>query len=161
MSEPRASRPNLPGYGIVSEHEGEGLLDWSWARERLASARNYFLATTCPDGRPHLMVVWGLFLDDLFLFSTGRQSRKGKNLAADPRCAVAPEGAEEAVLLEGVARELDDPGLRARWVTEYQRKYDWDVASMSEPVFVVQPHRVFGQIEKTFTKSATRWTFAG
>jgi pyridoxine/pyridoxamine 5'-phosphate oxidase len=159
--EPRASRPNLPGYGIVAENEGEGLLPWSWARERLASARNYFLATTSPEGRPHLMVVWGLFLDDQFLFSTSRESRKGRNLAQNPRCSVAPDGAEEAVLLEGVASDLADPSLRERWVREYKSKYDIDVSGMSEGVFVVRPERVFGQIEKTFTKSATRWTFSG
>ncbi len=159
MSEPRASRPNMQGYGIVAENEGEGLLPWSWARERLAKARNYFIATTCPDGRPHLTVIWGLFLDDQFLFSTGRQSRKGRNLAANARCSVAPEGAEEAVLLEGTVSELADDALRARWGTEYQAKYDWDVSKMSEPVYVVKPVRVFGQIEETFTQSATRWTF--
>src|SRR5579859_2143003 len=98
MSEPRANRPNLPGYGIATDGE---LLPWSWARERLARTRNYFIATTCPDGRPHLSVIWGLFLDDEFLFSTGRQSRKGKNLAQNPRCSIAPGDADEAVLLDG------------------------------------------------------------
>jgi pyridoxine/pyridoxamine 5'-phosphate oxidase len=157
MSEPRASRPNLPGYGI--DAGTESLLQWSWAREKMTRARNYFLATTCPDGRPHMMVVWGLFLDDQFLFSTGHQSRKGKNLAADPRCVVTPDDGEEAVIFEGVAGELVDPQLRARWVAEYQAKYNIDVSSMPDPVLVVRGVRVFGQIEKTFTQTATRWTF--
>jgi hypothetical protein len=156
MSEPRASRPNMPGYGIADEGE---LLPWSWARDKLTQARNYFIATTCPDGRPHLSVVWGLFLDDQFLFSTGRDSRKGKNLAHDPRCSIAPGDADEAVLLDGVARALDDDGLRARWVAEYKTKYDIDVSSMPDAPYVVKPVRVFGQIEETFTKTATRWTF--
>jgi hypothetical protein len=159
MSEPRASRPNLQGYGIVDENEGKGLLPWSWARERLARARNYFIATASPDGRPHLSVVWGLFIDDLFLFSTGRESRKGRNLAANPRCSIAPDDGEEAVLLEGTVSDLADDALRARWVTEYKDKYNIDVGGMTEPVHVVKPVRVFGQIEETFTQSATRWTF--
>ena len=29
----------------------------------------------------------------------------------------------------------------------------------SEPVYRVRPKRVFGLIEKTFPKTATRWTF--
>jgi len=154
---PRASRPNMPDYGI--ETEGE-LLPWSWAQERLARARNYFIATSGPDGRPHLSVIWGLFLDDQFLFSTGQKSRKGQNLAANPRCSIAPDDGEEAVLLDGTVSHLADDSLRARWVTEYKLKYDIDVSGMSsEPVFVVKPIRVFGQIEKTFTKTATRWSF--
>src|SRR4051812_37041343 len=138
MSTPRASRPNLPDYGIVAENEGEGLLPWSWAQERLAAARNYFIGTTCPDGRPHLMVVWGLFLDDRFLFSTSARSRKAKNLAAEPRCTVTPDNGEEAVILEGVAGPLEDAALRARWVAAYQAKYGIDVGAMADPVFLVR-----------------------
>jgi PPOX class probable F420-dependent enzyme len=156
---PRGSRPNMPGYGIVPENEGEGLLPWAWAQERLARARNYFLATTRPDGGPHVMVVWGLWLDDTFQFSTGRASRKAKNLAADPRCVVCPEGAEEAVVVEGVASDLSDSAARRRFFTAYQSKYGMDVSTMGEPIYVVEPRTVFGQIEKTFTKSATRWRF--
>jgi pyridoxine/pyridoxamine 5'-phosphate oxidase len=156
---PHASRPNMPGYGIVPENEGEGLLPWSWAQERLAKARNYFLATTRPDGGPHVMVVWGLWLDDTFQFSTGKTSRKAKNLAADPRCVVCPEGAEEAIVVEGVAEDLAQEPLRRRFFEAYEAKYGMDVSTMGEPLYLVKPRRVFGQIEKTFTKSATRWQF--
>ncbi|MGD0530195.1 MAG: hypothetical protein ABSE49_33985 [Polyangiaceae bacterium] len=41
----------------------------------------------------------------------------------------------------------------------YQAKYATDASTMGQPVFVVQPRTVFGQIEKTFTQTATRWTF--
>jgi pyridoxine/pyridoxamine 5'-phosphate oxidase len=148
----------MPGYGIVSESEGDGLLPWSWAEGLLASARNYFLATTRPDGRPHVMVIWGLWQEESFRFSTGKTSRKAKNLAENPHCVVTIEGGEEAVIVEGVATAIA-PADVARFNEAYKTKYDWDVSSMSEPVYVVKPRVVFGQIEKTFTKSATRWTF--
>jgi pyridoxine/pyridoxamine 5'-phosphate oxidase len=156
---PRASRPNLPGYGIVGETEGKGLLPFSWAAERLAKARNYFLSTVRPDGSPHVMVIWGVWLDDRFYFSTGKGSRKARNLAVNPRCVVVPEDGREAIIVEGQASELKDRGELDRFNREYQRKYDWDVSSMSEPVFVVKPSVAYGQIEETFTQSATRWQF--
>jgi len=159
---PSASRPNMPGYGIVGETEGDGLLPWSWARERLGVARNYFLATVTdgPTGpRPHVMVVWGLWLDDTFQFSTGRASRKGKNLAANPRCVITVEGGVEAVIVEGVAADLSDRAALDRFASAYQAKYEWDMSAHAEPVYVVRPLLAFGQIEATFTKSATRWTF--
>jgi pyridoxine/pyridoxamine 5'-phosphate oxidase len=156
---PRASRPNLPGYGLAAEEEGEGLLPWSWAAERLEAARNYFLATTRPDGRPHVMVIWGLWLDGAFYFSTGRQSRKARNLAANPNCVVVPDDGEEAVILEGVVGEVGDREVLDRFVKAYQAKYAWDVSGMDEPIFAARPRVVYGQIEKTFTKSATRWQF--
>ena len=49
------------------------------------------------------MPVWGVWLDDAFFFSTGRKSRKGQNLAANPACTVANDDGEEAVIVEGVA----------------------------------------------------------
>ena len=52
--EPKADRPFMPGYGI--SEASEGILPWSWAEERLANSRNYYLATARRDGRPHLMV---------------------------------------------------------------------------------------------------------
>lgn len=149
----------MPGYGIVSAAEGDGLLPWSWARERLAKARNYFLATTRPGGAPHVMPVWGLWIDDTFRFSTGKTSRKAKNLAAQPRCVVVPEDGEEAVMVEGLASPLSGKEQLAAFFAAYQVKYDYDVSSMDGPLYVVTPSVVYGQIEKTFTKSATRWTF--
>lgn len=149
----------MPGYGIVGADEGDGLLPWSWARERLAKARNYFLATTRPGGAPHVMPIWGLWIDDTFQFSTGKTSRKAKNLAAEPRCVVVPEDAEQAVIVEGIASELAGKGTLAAFFAAYKTKYDYDVSSMGEPLYVVRPTVVYGQIETSFTKSATRWTF--
>lgn len=156
---PRAARPNMPGYGIVGPDEGEGLLPWSWAAERLVSSRNYFIATTRPDGRPHVMVIWGCWLDESFSFSTSRSSRKGKNLAASSHCVICPDDGEEAVIVEGTAAEITDPQAQQRFATAYQAKYEWDINDMHEPMWVVRPKVVYGQIEKSYTKSATRWSF--
>ena len=51
--EPKASRPYMPGYGILDAQSGKGLLPWSWAVERLSDGHNYWVETTRPDGRPH------------------------------------------------------------------------------------------------------------
>jgi len=158
-NEPRASRPSMPGYGLEPADGGEGLLPWSWARQRLATTRNYFFSTTRPDGGPHVMILWGLWLEDTFQFSTGRTSRKARNLEVNPRCVVCPDGADDAVIVEGVASELTDAAMQKAFFAAYEAKYGTDPSSMGEPTFLLRPRVVFGQIEKTFTKSATRWTF--
>jgi hypothetical protein len=61
MEIPRVSRPCRPGQGISGPTEGSGLLHWSRAAERLSTARNYRVATVWPDGRPHVMPVWGMW----------------------------------------------------------------------------------------------------
>lgn len=152
----------MPGYGILDANEGEGLLPWEWAAERLSVSHNYLVATTRPDGRPHMMPVWGLWLDGAFYFSTGRQSRKAKNLNANPHCVVSTERSEEAVIVEGVAQEIADPAQLQPFYESYKAKYDWDLVEMgfaNEPVYIVRPRVVFGIRENDFTSSVTRWKF--
>ena len=111
------------------------------------------------------MVVWGLWQDGRLLFSTGGQSRKARNLKANPNCAVATEKAHEAVIVEGIA-EIADVPARRKFLAQYTRKYHWDMSamkddilSMKEPVFAVRPRVVFALWEKYFQTKSTRWKF--
>ena len=164
MSEPKpptpeSSRPYMPGYGILDANSGRGLLPWSWAEDRLSNAHNYWIATTCPDGRPHCMPVWGVWFDSTFYFSTGQRSRKARNLGANPRCVVCPERAGEAVILEGVAEEVMSPSLLRRFKEAYDTKYQWDMDASQGGIYAVRPSVAFAFIENAddFPGSATRW----
>ena len=155
--EPQASRPFMPGYGI-SEGE-EGLLPWSWAVERLERSHNYWVMTVRPDGRPHAMPVWGVWLNGRYFFSTARTSRKASNLADNASCVVCTEQATEAVVVEGEAEVVSDHAvLRPVWEA-YNAKYSWDLTG--ESMFAVRPRTAFAFIEKPqeFEASATRWRF--
>jgi hypothetical protein len=160
---PKSSRPDVPGYGLP---EGsKGLLPWSWAERRLKKSHNYWITTVKPDGSPHSMVVWGLWQDGRFLFSTGSNSRKARNLAQNSKCVVCTELADEAIIVEGVA-EIADVPTRRKLLTKYGKKYTWDMAtmaedilSMKEPVFAVRPRVAFGLWEKHFMGKFTRWKF--
>ena len=160
MSGPTPSRPHMPGYDEMLD-AGSGLLPWSWAAERLSQAHNYWLATTRPDGRPHAMPVWGLWLDGTFYFSTGTRSRKARNLAANARRVVCPKNAADAVILEGVAEEETDPEVLAQFKDAYFKKYDWDMNTTRGGIYAVRPRVAFAFIENAgeSTGSATRWRF--
>jgi PPOX class probable F420-dependent enzyme len=151
----------MPGYGILDANLGSGLLPWSWARERLEQSHNYFLATTRPDGRPHLMAVWGVWIDDTFCFSTGAESAKARNLGHDPRSAISVEGAGESVIVEGVAEHASDAEYLGRSGDAYQAKYPpYKLDPAIGPIFVVRPRVVYGMIEFRMVETATRWEFA-
>jgi hypothetical protein len=159
---PAASRPYLPDYGVAPADGGAGLLPWTWAVERLERARSYWVATRRPDGSPHLAAVWGLWLDNAFHFSTGGRSRKARNLAADGRCVVTPDHAEESVVVEGIANRTTDPASLSTLLAAYQRKYGSGFPDpVHNPVFTVRPLVVFGVIERDpeFSDTATRWVF--
>lgn len=161
MSEPKSDRPHMPGYGIAKANEGGGLFPWSWATERLTKARTYWIASVRPDGQPHVMPVWGVFIDDGFYFSNGNQSRKARNLAENPRCAISCEVGEDQLIIEGDARLVDDSEMRRGFGSAYQAKYDFDMEGFNEPFYSVRPSAVFGftTADGQFTKTATRWVF--
>src|SRR5205814_5468060 len=115
---PRSSRPHMPGYGLPQGNKG--LLPWSWAEQRLKKSHNYWITTVKPDGSPHTMVVWGMWQDGRFLFSTGSKSRKARNLAENPKCIVCTENAAEAVIVEGIA-EIADVAARKKLLPAYER----------------------------------------
>src|SRR5207245_9500084 len=102
---PRASRPQAAGYGFPESTKG--LLAWSWAEQRLKKSHNYWITTVKPDGSPHTMVVWGMWQDGRFLFSTGRKSREARNLAEKPKCIVWTEEGGGAGMADGVEGRAD------------------------------------------------------
>jgi nitroimidazol reductase NimA-like FMN-containing flavoprotein (pyridoxamine 5'-phosphate oxidase superfamily) len=156
--DPKGSRPHMPGYGVPRNHKG--ILPWKWAKQRLTKSHNYWLITTRPNGTPHAMPVWGVWAGGAFCFSTGRQSRKAKNLGANPHCVVCNELSKEAVIVEGLAKEITDPDQIKEFGLPYQRKYKpWKLDPSMGPIFIVRPQTVFAMYEKKFATAATKWEF--
>src|SRR5687768_812533 len=79
-----------------------------------ANSRTTWLATLNEDGSPHVTAVGALWLDGTFWFQTGAGTRKGRNVARDPRCSVAVSVRDADVVLEGDAVRVTDPGAVAR-----------------------------------------------
>jgi general stress protein 26 len=157
---PTASRPYMPGYGLPTDEKG--LLPWKWAADHLAKSHSYWIATVRPEGRPHAMPVWGIWVDSVFYFSTGRDSRKSKNLTANPHCVVCTADPEDGVIVEGVAEEVTDPARIKKLGVPYHKKYKpWKLDPKLGPVYAVRPRVAFGMWEKKFAEAATRWRFEG
>ena len=111
---------------IINIGEADGLppVDWDAVVEKLEAgsapapdalnARTTWLSTLNEDGSPHLTAVGALWLDGTFWFQTGSGTRKARNVARDPRCAVAVSIHEADVVLEGDAAQVSDPTTVAR-----------------------------------------------
>jgi PPOX class probable F420-dependent enzyme len=154
----------MPGYGIVGPDEGRGLLPWSWAEERLFASHDYWVATLWPDGRPHVMPVWGTWHGESVWFSSSVRSRKARNLRADPRCVVTTDNPIEPVVVDGVAEVVRDLGAIAELVARINVKYAAEITvEFMDPdvnaTFRVRPRWVFSLNDKEFTHSPTRWKF--
>jgi nitroimidazol reductase NimA-like FMN-containing flavoprotein (pyridoxamine 5'-phosphate oxidase superfamily) len=167
---PAVERPSMTDYGVPSEPEGA--LPWEWAEQRLAANRNYWVITASAAARPHSMPVWGVWLPatERFWFSCAPASRKARNIAENPQCAVTVDDTVECISLEGRARIVDqsnDVEAVAAMVAVYLAKYWPDTAShpdneaflRSNTIVEVTPERAFGIIEREeeFAQRATRW----
>jgi len=99
---------NLDIYG----HEA---IPWSRALKQLEAqareeghGRTCWLATVGADGSPHVAAVGAVWADDQFYFTSGPRTRKSRNLAANPKCAISVSLGDIDVVVEGVARKVTD-----------------------------------------------------
>ena len=160
--DPESSQPRM--FGGHLEPVG---LPWTWATARLTQARNYWIATIRPDGKPRSRPVWGVWLDDNFYFSTG--SLAAQNLAISSAITVHLESGSDVVIIEGVAEVVSDAALVEQVVSLYNQKYHWDVDpnNLPGPFYAVRPQVAFGWLSdesgldrgSTFHGTATRWLF--
>lgn len=153
--------PYMPAMYIGKKRKG--FLPWSHAETRLIRSRSYWVCTTRPDGRPHSIPVWGMWVDGAFYFGTARETRKAKNISVNPALSVHLESGDDVVIMEGDAVEADlsDKALRSKLDAESQRKYKMPLMIMPETVcYRVQPKVVLAWTEREFPSISTRWEFS-
>lgn len=154
-----AERPGIPeGCGDPGSEDGGPA--WIRANERLERALTYWVCTVRPDGRPHVVPVWGIWLDEVFYFGGNSATRRNRNLAANPGVAVHIELGDDLVILEGSAEELTDPdrALRERLAAASAAKYHYEPdpdAWGAEGVFALRPSSVLAW--SNFPAGLTRW----
>jgi hypothetical protein len=112
------------------------------------------------------MIIWALWHAGVLYFITGSRSRKTRNLESNAHCVIGTEQAHEAVVVAGIAEKVRDVALLKELVALYQKKYNYDLASMREeiltlrePIFAMRPGVAFGLEEKAILQNATRWRF--
>jgi len=167
-AEPIDSRPWMPGYGVVPADEGRGLLGWAWAERRLADAHEYWLATVHPASvdrpgpAPHVMPVWGVWLEGRLWLSTSPASRKATNLAANPAVAVTTGDPKEPVVVEGTAVAVTGRADVERFAESMDAKYETDYGAefyAGNLTVAIAPVTVFALDADDFTGTPTRWRF--
>lgn len=156
-----AARPERGPKGYAFPTNDEHLLSWEEAERRLADARFYWLATTNPDGTPHVRPVWGVWVDRCFYFDGHPNTRWARNLAREPRASVHLESAANVLIVEGVGEDVERTHeelgrqIAARWENKYGRLVP-DPATRG--IFRLTPQRARGWSEDL--KDGTVWTLA-
>jgi nitroimidazol reductase NimA-like FMN-containing flavoprotein (pyridoxamine 5'-phosphate oxidase superfamily) len=96
------------------------------ANDRLRQARNIWIATVRPDGRPHLTPIWFVHEADRWYICTSPESVKARNLKTNPHVCIALEDGDNAYVVEGTARAVTPPTAVVR---QFKDKFDWDITT--------------------------------
>ncbi|UDY34477.1 pyridoxamine 5'-phosphate oxidase family protein [Dermatobacter hominis] len=134
-----------------------------------------WLATIDPDGSPHLNGIGALWTHGTFWWETGTGTRKGRNLARDPRCTLSVATDEFDLVVEGTAELVADPALVAElaaawaadgWPAEVDESGIALTAPFSAPSAGPPPWHVYRMTITAATGlatvepgGATRWRF--
>ena len=103
--------PPVDWDGVVEKLEAG-----STPRPEMPNSRTTWLSTVNEDGSPHVTAVGALWVDGTFWFQTGVGTRKGRNVARDPRCSLAVSIRDADVVVEGDASAGNRARRRAsRW----------------------------------------------
>jgi general stress protein 26 len=132
--------------------------DWATVSDLLTAAQLYWLTTVRGDGRPHVTPLVGLWIDEGFVFCTGADEQKARNLDSNSNVAVTTgvntwnDGLDTVV--EGSVARVTGRDKVQPIADAYREKYDgdWDFTATDEGlahteggeahVFRVSPRKV-------------------
>jgi hypothetical protein len=108
----------------LGQADGLAPVEWTAVAEKLdagtapapdaVNSRTTWLSTTNQDGSPHVTPVGALWLDGAYWFQTRASTRKGRNVARNPRCSIAVSVRDADIVVEGDAARVTEPGAVAR-----------------------------------------------
>jgi general stress protein 26 len=109
---------------------------------RLQTEQNLWLATVRPDGSPHLVPIWFVWVMGKIYLCTGADSVKVRNLLQNPHVSIALEDGNQPIVIEGLAQPI---GAAPKPVIEaFKKKFDWNISTDGEynQVIEIEPQRV-------------------
>lgn len=173
------SEKNIAAYGLPP-------LSWERALERIQEEwklqappemggvpgpHTHWLATTRPDGRPHVVPIGAAWHQGHFYFTAGDGTRKAKNLAQNPNCVITLAAKDLDITVEGKATKVTDEAKLRRlaelfasggWAPEVRDGafyHEYSAPSAGPPpwyVYEFTPMTVFA-VATAEPHGATRW----
>jgi len=122
MKQPKGVLPRFP-KGYVENPQS--LLPWSYVLQRLTDAKNYWLCTVRPNGHPHVVPKWGVWVDDKIYFDGSPETRHARNIVENPYVVLHLESGDDVVIVEGISKAIQKPApeLAAKVARAYTAKY--------------------------------------
>ena len=157
----KITRPKFP-KGYVDNPISE--VPWEYIEEKLTHAKHYWMCSVRPNGRPHVVPRWAVYLDGRLYYDGSPETRHARNIAETPNVTVNLEDGQKAIILEGtsVAAPKPNPEFAQRLVTAFRKYADdgyspeatqWDEGGL----FVFTPRQCIAWT--TFFENPTKFVF--
>ncbi len=98
---------------------------WRAIEARLGREMTIWLATVRGNGRPHLVPVWYIWLDEKIYLATGSDTQKYTNMYHNQNVALSLPDSASVVIIEGEAHVADRKTVD-RLADYFYHKYEWD-----------------------------------
>ena len=122
MEPTKITRPKFPkGYA----DKPVSYLTWDWVAAQLRDSLHYWLCSVRPDGRPHVIPRWAVFVDGKIYYDGSSETRHNRNIEVNPNIAVHLESGTEAIILEGTSGPAGKPSpeFGKKLSQAYKKKY--------------------------------------
>jgi hypothetical protein len=165
MTEPFRDRPEMPaGYGV---DQADSFVPWEVVEGRLRESLFYWIATTRPDSRPHVVPRWGVWMEGAFWYDGSPETVHVRNLEQNTNAVLHLESGNEVTIVEGESIRPDPitGEVGERLAAEYARKYAPQYTPSPEAwsdeiaggMRRIEPVKIITWSE--FPKNVTRFTF--
>ena len=157
---PKPMRPHFPpGY----VENPKRFLPWSHVEQRLTESKNYWLCTVRPNGHPHSIAKWAVWVQGKVYFDGSPETRHMRNIAQNPHVSLHLESGDDVLIMEGLSQAVMQPprALTTAIAEAYAAKYksfgyaptpdQWDAGGLYE----ITPHSVIAWT--SFTEDPTKW----
>ena len=122
MKTPQITRPVFP-KGYVDNPTAS--LTWEYVAQRLSESKNYWLSTVRPDGRPHVVPRWAVYLNGKIYYDGSPETRHAQNLVQNPHVSLHLESGDQVIIAEGLSKPAGkpEPKLAQQIAEAYCAKY--------------------------------------
>lgn len=164
MNTSRIMRPRFPAGYLDNPTR---FLTWEWVAAKLTESKHYWLCSVRPNGHPHVVPRWGVFIDDRFYYDGSPETRHARNIMKNPHVSLHLENGSEAIILDGTCMPAGKPSpeLGKKLSQAYKKKYkedgyapkpeSWDKGGL----YVFTPHQCIAWTN--MPKDSTKFVFDG
>jgi Pyridoxamine 5'-phosphate oxidase len=157
----KVTRPKFP-KGYVDKPIS--FVTWDWVTRQLTESKHYWLCSVRPDGRPHVIPRWCVYVDGKIYYDGSPETRHAINIRSNPNITVNLESGMEVIILEGTSRMAEKPSPEmGKKLSHAYKKYkdfgyapgpnSWDGGGL----FVFTPRQCIAW--SSFTENPTKFVF--